>query len=202
MDLSGEVRTHTVSERDENEADLIVRARQGDERAWEQLVRQHQEPVFRLAYLVLGTGDAAEAGDIAQESLIRAYLKLDQYDEERPFRPWLLSIAANLARNRRRSLGRYWAAVQRLWQASPEPVSTNRYEEREKAQALWMAVRRLRPAEQEIIYLRYFLDLSEAETATALEVAPGTVKSRTHRALKRLRLVIEREFPHLREDFE
>lgn len=202
MDLSGEVRTHTVSERDENEADLIVRARQGDERAWEQLVRQHQEPVFRLAYLVLGSGDAAEAGDIAQESLIRAYLKLDQYDEERPFRPWLLSIAANLARNRRRSLGRYWAAVQRLWQASPEPVSTNRYEEREKAQALWMAVRRLRPAEQEIIYLRYFLALSEAETATALEVAPGTVKSRTHRALKRLRLVIEREFPHLREDFE
>lgn len=202
MDLSGEVRTHTVSERDENEADLIIRARQGDERAWEQLVRQHQEPVFRLAYLVLGTGDAAEAGDIAQESLIRAYLKLDQYDEERPFRPWLLSIAANLARNRRRSLGRYWAAVQRLWQASPEPVSTNRYEEREKAQALWMAVRRLRPAEQEIIYLRYFLALSEAETATALEVAPGTVKSRTHRALKRLRLVIEREFPHLREDFE
>lgn len=202
MDLSGEVRTHTVSERDENEADLIIRARQGDERAWEQLVRQHQEPVFRLAYLVLGSGDAAEAGDIAQESLIRAYLKLDQYDEERPFRPWLLSIAANLARNRRRSLGRYWAAVQRLWQASPEPVSTNRYEEREKAQALWMAVRRLRPAEQEIIYLRYFLALSEAETATALEVAPGTVKSRTHRALKRLRLVIEREFPHLREDFE
>jgi RNA polymerase sigma-70 factor (ECF subfamily) len=199
MDLSGEIRIQTTSERDDGEADLIALARRGDERAWERLVRQHQEPVFRLAYLILGNGDAAEAEDMAQEALIRAYLKLDQYDDGRPFRPWLLSIAANLARNRRRTLGRYWAAVQRLWQAGPEPVHHTRYEEREAAQELWQAVRQLRPAEQEIIYLRYFLALPEAETAATLDIAPGTVKSRTHRALQKLRSVIERDFPGLND---
>ena len=199
MDLSGEIRVQKTSERDDGEAELIALARRGDERAWERLVRQHQEPVFRLAYLILGNGNAADAEDTAQEALIRAYLKLDQYDDERPFRPWLLSIAANLARNRRRTLGRYWAAVQRLWQASPEPVYETRYEEREAAQGLWQAVRQLRPAEQEIIYLRYFLALPEAETAAALDIAPGTVKSRTHRALKKLRSVIERDFPGLND---
>ena len=199
MDLSGEIRVQKTSERDDGEAELIALARRGDERAWERLVRQHQEPVFRLAYLSLGNGNAADAEDAAQEALIRAYLKLDQYDDERPFRPWLLSIAANLARNRRRTLGRYWAAVQRLWQANPEPVHHTRYEEREAAQELWQAVRQLRPAEQEIIYLRYFLALPEAETAAALDIAPGTVKSRTHRALKKLRSVIERDFPGLND---
>lgn len=201
MDLSGEIHVQTKGERDDGEAEFIARARQGDERAWEWLVRQHQEPLFRLAYLILGNGNAAEAEDTAQEALIRAYLKLDQYDDRRPFRPWLLSIAANLARNRRRSIGRYWAAVQRLWQASPEPVSADRYEESEATQALWQAVRQLRPAEQDVIYLRYFLALTEAETAEALAIAPGTVKSRSHRALKKLRHVIERDFPVLQEGF-
>jgi RNA polymerase sigma-70 factor (ECF subfamily) len=69
-----------------------------------------------------------------------------------------------------------------------------------EAQTLWQAVRRLRPAEQEVVYMRYFLDLSEAEMARALGVAAGTVKSRLHRALDRLRNVVDHEFPALREE--
>jgi RNA polymerase sigma-70 factor (ECF subfamily) len=72
-------------------------------------------------------------------------------------------------------------------------------EQQQEAHALWQAVRRLEQAEQEVIYLRYFLELSEAEMAAALEVAPGTVKSRLHRALRKLRQVVERDFPFLRE---
>ncbi len=60
-------------------------------------------------------------------------------------------------------------------------------------------MRRLSRTDQEIIYLRYFLDLSVAETAEVLEVAPGTIKSRLHRALGRLRAIVEREFPSLAE---
>jgi RNA polymerase sigma-70 factor (ECF subfamily) len=73
-------------------------------------VRQHQEGVFRLAYLHLE--DPEEAADIAQETLLRAFRALHRYDSARPMRPWLLSIAANLARNCRRSLGRYGSALQ------------------------------------------------------------------------------------------
>ncbi len=175
------------------EADLIRRARGGDERAWEAIVSDHRQAVFRLAYLTLGDPDEAE--DIAQEVFIRATRNLHRFDESRPLRPWLLRIASNLARNRVRSLGRYWQALQRAGrEAEPEPVF-----DADGARLLWRAVRRLSDNEQQSIYLRYFLELSEREMAETMEVAPGTVKSRLHRALRRLRGVIERDFPELRE---
>jgi RNA polymerase sigma-70 factor (ECF subfamily) len=187
-----------------SEASLIRQARQGDGAVWETLVGQHQEAVFRLAYLLLG--DADEAEDVAQETFIRAYRALDRFDVNRPLRPWLMRIASNLARNQRRSVGRYFAAVQRLIRAEPGAAFAtsghSQLVERERAHTLWQAVRRLGQAEQEIIYLRYFLEMSEAEAATALDIPAGTVKSRTHRALARLRDVVEREFPTLRENLE
>ena len=69
--------------------------------------------------------------------------------------------------------------------------------ERQEAQQLWAAVRRLTPPDQQVIYLRYFLDVPVSESAQTMQVAEGTIKSRLSRALKRLREVIEREYPHL-----
>lgn len=181
------------------EPELIASARQGEPAGWEALVAHHQEAVFRLAYLLLG--DADDAQDVAQEAFIRAYRALERFDSTRPLRPWLLRITANLARNRRRAMGRYVAALQRAWRAEPEPVVhvERATVQQLDAQQLWQAVRRLSAADQEVIYLRYFLELPEAEMAAALDVAPGTVKSRLHRALPRLRAVVEAEFPGLQE---
>ena len=187
--------------------DLISFARRGDGAAWETLMREHQQAVFRLAYLLVG--DADEAEDIAQETFIRAYRALERFDASRPLRPWLLRIARNLASNRRRSLGRYFGALQRLILLDPEARAAAQGERpretaptAEDAHTLWQAVRRLGIAEQEIIYLRYFLDLSEAETAAAQNIPVGTVKSRTHRALQKLRVIVEKEFPNLRASLE
>ncbi len=179
---------------------LIQQALRQDALAWEQLIRRYQEPVFRLAYLLLG--DRAEADDVAQETFIRAYLHLAQFDTSRPLRPWLLQIAANLARNRHRSLSRYWEALRRFWQSQLNEEDTDALSltlPQQQAQTLWQAVRQLRREYQETVYLRYFLELSEAEVAEALQIAPGTVKSRLHRAIKQLRGVIELEFPELAE---
>jgi RNA polymerase sigma-70 factor (ECF subfamily) len=183
-----------------SEADLIRQARAGNEAAWDSLIQQHQEAVFRLAYLL--TGDASDAEDVAQEAFIRAYRSLDRFDSARPWRPWILSITANLARNRRRSIGRYFANLQRFARLNPDPVFSpeGEYAEQQRAHALWQAVRRLEMGDQEVIYLRYFLELSVEETAVVLQVAPGTVKSRLHRALHRLRAIVEAEFPQLREE--
>ena len=176
------------------ESELIIRARRGEGSAWESLVRTHQQPVFRLAYLLLG--DPADAEDVAQEAFIRASRNLDKFDEHRPFRPWLMRIASNLARNRRRSLVRYWRALERAARLQPAPdLGLNA----DDVQELWDAIRKLKHTDQQVIYLRYFLEVSEAEMASILEIAPGTVKSRLHRSLTRLRDVIESDFPTLKE---
>lgn len=179
--------------------DLIARARRGEESACQIIVEDHREAVFRLAYLITGDADVAE--DVAQDVFIRALGSLHRYDSSRPLRPWLLRITTNLARNRQRSLGRYWAAVRRFMQQTPDrtpDIETQSAREAE-AVALWQAVRRLNQREQDVIYLRYFMDLSVDDTAAALEVQPGTVKSRLHRALQRLKWVIEQDFPLLSE---
>jgi RNA polymerase sigma-70 factor, ECF subfamily len=183
-----------------SEPDLIRRARAGDAAAWEQLITTHQEAVFRLAYLMLG--DPAEAEDAAQEALIRASRALTRFDESRPLRPWLLKIVSNQARNRRRAAGRYVAAIRRALLAEPEPAihPAAEHDTLSDARDLWAAVRRLEPRDQEIVYLRYFLEIPVTETAETLGVPEGTVKSRLSRALARLRDVIVREFPALRED--
>jgi RNA polymerase sigma-70 factor, ECF subfamily len=168
---------------------------------WDALMQTHHQVVFRLAYLLLGDADDAE--DVAQETFIRAYRAIDRFDAAREMRPWLLSIATNLARNKRRSVARFLSALQRAVFARPEWVQSPNIESEAvaalQAQRLWQAVRTLSPADQEIIYLRHFLDVSEAEVSAALNIAVGTVKSRTHRALSRLRTVIEHEFPDLKE---
>lgn len=181
-----------------SEANLINQARQGREPAWLKLVEQHQQAVFRLAYLLLA--DTDEAHDIAQDTFIRAFHALHGFDSSRPLRPWLLRIAANLARNRQRSVGRYLAALRRWFQAEPEQVAPSpgqTHQQQQEARLVWQAVRRLSQTDQEIIYLRYFLELSVAETAEAAGIAPGTVKSRLHRALGRLRDTVNKEFPAL-----
>lgn len=184
------------------ETSLIQQARQGDQTAWIALVEGHQEALFRLAYLILG--DPEDAKDVAQEAFIKAYRHLDRFKDRYPLRPWLLRITSNLARNRRRSLGRYWAAVTRfnrrkmdILQNTPE----NSFARRSESEMLWQAVRQLKRIDQDVIYLRYFLDLSVKETARVLEVSPGTVKSRLHRSLRRLEKVIDGGFPSLKEEY-
>jgi RNA polymerase sigma factor (sigma-70 family) len=201
MELSGKV--HPDIQAGLDEAALIARARQGDQQAWTSLVRWHQEPVFRLAYLMLSRGreTAAQAEDVAQETFVRAYLKLHQFEDGRPLRPWLLAIAANLARNRRRSIGRYWAALRRWMKAerAEHILKAPTEDQHDHDRLLWEAISQLPASHQQALYLRYFMELGEAEMAQALNVAPGTVKSRLHRARKALEAVLKDEFPSLYE---
>jgi RNA polymerase sigma-70 factor, ECF subfamily len=175
--------------------------RRHEHNAWDALTSAHRPGVFRLAYLMLG--DAADAEDVTQETFLRAVRAIDSFDPAREMRPWLFAIAANLARNQRRGTARWLAALQRwLFHEGPAAgalVIEARVEAQVQAARLWQAVRRLPQTDQEVIYLRYFLDVSEAEVGQIQGVAIGTVKSRAHRAMARLRAVIASDFPDLQE---
>ena len=170
------------------ETELVRRARQGEVSAYEELVRRYQGIAHRTAYLI--TGQAAEAEDAAQQAFVKAYRALDRFDPDRPFRPWLLRIVGNEARNLRRSAGRR-ASMELALVRQPEILEPSPEQEavaRERRELLLRALAGLNEADRQVVALRYFLDLSEAEMAVVLGVAPGTVKSRLSRALGRLRV--------------
>lgn len=183
------------------DGDLVRLVQQGNLAAWESVVQQYQEPVFRLAYLLLGDADDAE--DIAQETFIRAYRAIHRFDLGRPIRPWLLRITTNLTKNWRRGVGRYLFALKRLLN-NEAPILTPQQQAEQNLETLitWEAVRKLSLADQQIIHLRYFLECSENETADVLEIPIGTVKSRLHRALTRLRIILEEQDPELAHEEE
>ena len=157
--------------------------------AYETLVRRYQDAAVRTAYLIAPGGDAEDA---VQEAFVKAYGALGRFREGAPFRPWVLRIVANEARNRRRSAGRRAGLALRASEdrrpgdAAPSPESA--VLERETRAALLDAINTLGDDDREIIATRYFLDLSEAESAEILGIPRGTVKSRLSRALARLRL--------------
>ena len=119
---------------------------------WDALLQLHRPMAFRLAYLMLG--DAADAEDVLQEAFIRAFNARAQLDPARDPKPWLLTIVANLARNRRRAIGRYWRAIQRAIFAQPEsfraPDMRDENAHRADAALLWHAVQKLNQPDQEM----------------------------------------------------
>ncbi len=170
------------------DAELVDLAKDGDVHAYEELVARYQGIAFRVAWLV--ARQAGEAEDAVQEAFVKAYLALPRFRRGAPFRPWLLRIVTNEARNRARSTRRreglaLRAAATAPGDAAPSPEAAALA--RDEAEALAVAVGRLREPDRLVIAYRYLFDLSEIETADALGVRPGTVKSRLSRALARLR---------------
>ncbi len=173
-------------------------AQQGDRAAFDALVQSYQELAFRAAYLIVRDKD--DAADVAQDAFVRAYRSLNAFDTSRRFRPWLLRIVTNVALNSARSSGRRDAATERLARdagTGKDQLPDAAVEAAEQSERVWLAIADLPDDDQRLIYLRYFLETSEAEAAESIGRPVGTVKSRLHRALKRLRRVIEDGYPDL-----
>ena len=156
--------------------------------SYDQLVREHQGIAFRTAYVI--TGSAADAEDVVQDAFVKAYRARGRFRPGARFRPWLLAIVANEARNRRRASARRARLPLELAEERPSGGAAPSPEvallAREERAELLAAVDRLGEEQRAAVACRYFLGLSEAETAAVLGCRPGTVKSRLSRALARL----------------
>ncbi len=181
-----------------NEHALVVQAHRGDAYAYEELVRLHQDVAFRVAFLVLGKAEDAE--DVIQEAFVKAFRALDKFDTSRSFRPWLLRIVTNEARNARKAAQRRAGLLVRCgeaWGHAQEVSPEGRALDSERRKELLAALDLLKEEERLVISLRFFLGLSEQEMSGVLGCRRGTVKSRLSRSMNTLRKVIRQRFPQL-----
>jgi len=167
----------------------LVRAfRAGDRRAFDALVRRHQAPVRALARRFCR--DADEADDLAQRAFIRA---LEHVDELRgAFRPWLLRIVVNLARNHVRDTAKFVPADD-----APEPSAEAGQEAGidavRRAERLRSAIRTLPPRQREVVLLRVDGQLSFGEIGNALGITENNAKVNYHHGVRRLQQTLGRE---------
>ena len=183
--------TRPVASAAETDAALVEAARSGDVVSYGVLVERHQAVAHRTAYL-LGAGD--DTADVVQEAFVKAYLALDRFRVEEPFRPWLLTIVANETRTRWRRSARLRTVPLALVGEDLAPSSARSPEElaedRETSRSLCDAIARLPWRQREVVVCRYLLDMSEHDTARVLGVARGTVKSRLSRGLRALQVAL------------
>ena len=170
------------------DAEAVARAQSGDLDAYAVLVARYTLRAHRTAFL-LGAGE--ESDDVVQEAFVKAFRHLPRFRAGDPFGPWLLRIVANETLNLTRSRRRRAALALRLRAAEPADTAADGPVDKvlaaERRARLLAAVNALPDRERRVLVCRYFLDLSEAETAQVLGWPLGSVKSRTWRALNRLR---------------
>ena len=176
-----------------DELGWIEAAQRGDHAAFARLVEAYKQPVYNIAYRMLG--NTAEAEDATQEVFLRAYLKLASYDRERKFSSWLLAIASNycidMLRRRRATLvtlDDVEFAVE-----SPEPGPEQSVVEGEQRAAIARAIAALPPAYRLPAILRYYHDMPYEEIQRVTGLTEATVKTRLFRARQMIKHWLTKE---------
>jgi len=179
---------------------MRARVRSGDPEAFRELFAEHVRSVYNLGYRL--TGDWSTAEDVASLTFLEAWRLRERVDVDRDvgedvgsLRPWLLGIAANVARNVRRAARRYDGAVLRMPRAETVPDIAEDVvglsDERERLALTVAALKKLRKTEREVIALVVWAGLDYAEAAEALGVPVGTIGSRLSRARAKLAKLVK-----------
>ncbi len=170
-----------------SDAELVRCVRDGSLEAYGELVQRYQSAVFNTCYRVLGR--RLEAEDLAQETFIRGYRRLETFDAGRPFGPWIRRIAVNLCLNHLRRPGLQDAPldqIQERWLRSSRGDPVAILVRAEEAERVWQAIQELPPHYRAVIELRHFQDLSYAEIGEVLGIPLNHVRTHLHRARKAL----------------
>jgi RNA polymerase sigma-70 factor (ECF subfamily) len=186
-----------------DESELVTLARTGDARSFSELVRRYEGKIFRLAQHV--TQNREDAEDVLQETFLKAYEHLDQFQGNSKFYTWIVRIAVNqaLMKLRRRKTDRTVSLDETIdtgddtlvreiaaWDENPE----QQYSREELGGILESAVASLEPPYRSVFVLRDIDELSTEETAEALGLSVPAVKSRLLRARLQLREKLTRYF--------
>lgn len=180
MRTSSSVETNAGDQTDERQ--WIERALGGDQDAFGQLMHRYAGAVYNLAYRMLGNPQDAE--DAAQEIFLRAYARLERFDQTRRFSTWLLTVASNYCIDRLRRRRFAWLTLDDVafWLPSERPGPERNALARERQVVVQQALQRLPENYRLVIVLRYWHDLSYEEIAEVSGLTVSTIKTRLHRA--------------------
>ncbi len=186
-----------ASQGDDLEQAILIRAREGDSKAFAKIVGTHSGDAYRIA---LGfVGNEEDARDMVQEAFLKALRHIHRFDVSRPFFPWFYRILRNLCFNFVAKRGRHGeCALVCESDGGIDPVGHGQDPfdallGSERAEYIWKALSVLGEDHREIIMLRHFQDLSYREIAELLEIPRGTVMSRLYYARGALRQALEDE---------
>jgi len=175
---------------------LIERCLQGDQHAWEQIVRQYWRRVFNVAYKFVGRHDEAE--DLTQDVFLKIFKSLGTFDRRANFQTWLVSVSRNLCIDHYRSVRKERETIDRDVNAddlSPASTEINPHvalERQDLAQELRQALQQLPETLRTAVVMRDIQELSYQEIADRLTLPEGTVKSRINRGRHELARQITR----------
>ena len=158
--------------------------RPDEEERFADFVRAHSATLFRTAYLM--TGDYQRAEDVVQESLVRIYQRWTRVDQMAAPVAYARKVVVNRAAS-------WWRKKSSRETPSPlyaEPVWGGHLDEVAEHQRVGQAVLALPGRQRAVMVLRYYEDMSEAQIAETLGMAPGTVKSHSHAAIRRLNEIL------------
>lgn len=171
----------------DDDATLVERCLSGEEVSMRRLVERFQGSVFGLCFRMLGHREDAE--DVAQDVFVRTFKSLHTWDSSRPFKPWLLTIAANRCRTALMKRNRRPQATEFV---SHEACQDHHQENEALAEELQLALEQLREEYRMCIILFHQQELSLVEVSEILERPPGTVKTWLHRARRELAEFLQR----------
>ena len=166
-----------------SDRDLIQRARRGDAEAFGELVVRYQTGVFNVCYRILY--ERLEAEDMTQETFLRARDRLQTFDEERPFGPWIRRVAANVCLNHLEAQ-KQTAPLDEERHADEIHRPEAQVEARERSEQIREVLASLPARYRVVIELRHYQELSYEEIAAELQIPLSDVKSHLFRARKML----------------
>jgi len=177
-----------------DEIALIRRAKDGDHRAFEVLVKRYQKRIYRLVYRFCPDHDTAD--ELAQETFVKAYTALGTFREEYRFISWLSTIASNLSinyikRHRRQVSTQNYPIEEIVVDTNPTRDPGKKLADKEMGEAIERAVEKLPEEFKSVFILRVYEDLPYQEIADRLKIEIGTVMSRLFRARSRLKKELE-----------
>ena len=176
--------------------EIIERCLNGDQAAWEQIVRLYRRKVFNVAYKFVGSHDQAE--DLTQDVFLKLFKSLDTFDRRANFQTWLISVSRNLCIDHYRSARRERETINRdvdpsdLTPVAPGISAYGRLEHRDRVSLLRTALAELPPTLRTAVMLRDIQELTYQEIATTLRLPEGTVKSRINRGRTELARQIQK----------